>query len=90
MKEEIKNNIIQDHRKRLIEYDKELFTFLDYDNVPWNNNNVERAIKNFADYRRNLEGKITENGLRSHLILLSIYQTCNYKGINFLKFLLSK
>mgnify|MGYP001584163990 FL=1 len=70
--------------------EKELFTFLEHDNVPWNNNNAEYAIKQFVDYRMRIKGTITENGLEAHLILLSIYQTCNYNGINFLKFLLSK
>ncbi len=31
-----------------------------------------------------------ETGLKDYLVLLSICQTCKYKGINFLKFLLSK
>jgi hypothetical protein len=35
-------------------------------------------------------GNFTEKGLRDYLILLSIYQTCRYKGINFMKFLASK
>src|SRR5947209_500485 len=29
-----------------------LFTFLDYDGVPWNNNNAEHAIKAFARLRK--------------------------------------
>ena len=74
----------------MIKYEKELFLFLDYDNIPWNNNNAEHAIKYFAKYRRLVNGKITQHGLEAYLILLSVYQTCEYKGINFLDFLLSK
>jgi hypothetical protein len=33
-----------------------LFTFLDSDGVPWNNNNAEHAIKAFARLRRTLGG----------------------------------
>jgi len=77
-------------KKRLIKYEKKLFIFLDHDDIPWNNNNAEVAIKYFANHRRRLKGKTTENGIKKHLILLSIYQTCRYKEINFLDFLLSK
>lgn len=67
-----------------------MFTFLDHDGVPWNNNNVEHAIKHFAKYRRLVNGRITESGLKDYLVLLSVYQTCDYKGIRFMDFLLSK
>jgi hypothetical protein len=63
---------------------------MDFDGVPWNNNNAEHAIKPFAKYRRLVNGQVTENGLRSYLVLLSIYQTCKYKEIPFLDFMLSK
>ena len=33
---------------------------------------------------------MTETGLSDYLVLLSICQTCRYKGASFLKFLLSK
>jgi hypothetical protein len=77
-------------KKKLIDYADELFTFLDYDGIPWNNNNAEYSIKHFVEYRGAMKGIMTEHGLEAHLILLSIYQTCKYKGINFLDFLLSK
>jgi predicted RecB family nuclease len=89
-KNDMNSELAEKLQKRLIKYKDELFTFIKYDNIPWNNNNVEYAIKTFKDYFRQIKGTITERGLESHLILLSIYQTCNYKGINFLDFLLSK
>jgi predicted RecB family nuclease len=76
-------------RKRLLKYKAKLFTFLEYDGVPWNNNNAEHAIKVFAKYRRLVNGRVTENGIRDYLVLLSIYQTCEYRGISFFKFMLS-
>ena len=64
-----------------------LFTFLDYDNVPWNNNNAEHAVKSFADLRDVIGGRTTQSGIQYYLILLSIYQTCVYREIDFLGFL---
>jgi hypothetical protein len=67
-----------------------LFTFLKYDGVPWNNNNAEYAIKQFAYYREKTKKALAEDGLRDYLVLLSICQTCHYKGVSFLMFLLSQ
>jgi hypothetical protein len=58
--------------------------------VPWNNNNAENAIKQFAYYREGTEGVMKEAGLTDYLVLLSLCQTCRYRGISFLKFLLSR
>ena len=66
-----------------------MFTFLDFDDVPWNNNNAEHAIKAFASLRRVFAGTTTEKGLRESLILLSLCETCKYKNVSFLSFLRS-
>jgi hypothetical protein len=66
-----------------------LFTFLTHEGVPWNNNNVEHAIKAFARLRRAIDGLSTPNGLEEYLILLSLCQTCKYMGVDFLDFLRS-
>jgi len=66
-----------------------LFTFLNYDGVPWNNNNAEHAIKAFARLRRAIVGLSTGKGNDEYLVLLSICQTCKYSGLDFLSFLLS-
>ena len=55
-----------------------------------NNNNAENAIKRFAYYREDTVGIMKESGLTSYLVLLSICHTCRYKGVSFLKFLLSR
>jgi hypothetical protein len=57
--------------------------------VPWNNNNAEHAVKAFAYYREVADGLLTEESVTSYLTLLSIQQTCAYKGVSFLKFLVS-
>jgi Transposase IS66 family len=77
------------YKKRFEKNRDKLFTFLDYDGVPWNNNNAEHAIKAFARLRDVLGGMSTEKGIREYLIFLSISETCKYKGVSFLNFLLS-
>jgi len=76
-------------QKRFKKNRERLFTFLDYDNVPWNNNNAEHAIKSFADLRDVIGGRTTARGILDYLTLLSIYQTCAYREIDFLGFLRS-
>jgi predicted RecB family nuclease len=78
------------YRRRLLKYREKLFTFLDHDGIPWNNNNAEHAVKAFAHYREVVDSLVTEPGLSDYLVLLSIQQTCKFKGVSFLKFLLSR
>ena len=66
-----------------------LFTFLKHDGVTWNNNNAEHAIKAFARLRRAIEGLSNPKGIEEYLILLSVWQTCKYSGLDFLAFLRS-
>jgi hypothetical protein len=66
-----------------------LFTFLNHDGVPWNNNNAEHAIKAFAALRDVIAGTSTAKGISEYLVLLSVCQTCIYKGLDFLDFLRS-
>jgi hypothetical protein len=60
-----------------------LFTFLNHDGVPWNNNNAEHAIKAFAALRDVIAGTSTAKGISEYLVLLGVCQTCMYKGIDF-------
>jgi len=78
------------YKKRFIRNKDKLFTFVNYDNIPWNNNNAENAIKPLAKYRTRAKGMLNEEGLKHYLILLSIQQTCEYRGISFLDFLKSR
>jgi hypothetical protein len=77
-------------RQRLLKNRDKLFTFIQHDGVPWNNNNAENAIKRFAYYREDTIGVMKEAGLKDYLVLLSLCHTCRYRGISFLKFLLSR
>lgn len=84
-----RSEVAQYYRQRLLKYRAKLFTFLDYDGVPWNNNNAENAIKQFASRRKAIGAAFTESGIRDYLLLLSIYQTLRYRNASFWKFLLS-
>jgi transposase len=75
--------------ERLQKTREKLFTFLDFDDVPWNNNNAEHAVKAFVSLRRVIDGSTSEAGLRDYLILLSLCETCKYQNVDFLDFLRS-
>lgn len=79
------------YRRRFIKYQDKLFTFLDYDGVPWSNNNAENAIKRFVSRRKGMQGTaaFSERGIRNYLTLLTIYQTLRYRHFNFWQFLVS-
>jgi class 3 adenylate cyclase len=57
--------------------------------VVWNNNNAEHAIKAFARYRRFADGRFTEKSLSDYLVILGVFQTCEYQGGKVLDFLRS-
>jgi predicted RecB family nuclease len=78
------------YKKRFEKNKDKLFTFLDHDGVPWNNNNAEHAIKAFVRLRKSIGGKSSPKGIRDYLVLLSICETCKCKGLGFLDFLRSK
>ncbi len=85
-----RSEVADGYRRRLLQYQDKLFTFLGHDGVPWNNNNAEHAVKRFAYYREVADGEFSEAGLSQYLVLLSIYLTCQYKEVSFLQFLLSQ
>ena len=76
-------------QKRFKKNEGKLFTFLDHDGCPWNNNNAEHAIIPFAIYRTYRDAHFTKKSITEYLTLLSIQQTCKYRGVKFLDFLRS-
>jgi hypothetical protein len=56
---------------------------LNYDGVPWNNNNAEHAIKAFGRLRQVISGTSTKKGVEEYLTLLSVSETCEFSGIDF-------
>jgi hypothetical protein len=77
------------YRRRFEKYRDRLFTFLGYDGIPWNNNNAEHAIKAFVRLRNVIGTNSTAKSMRDYLVLLSVAETCKWKGLNFLSFLRS-
>jgi hypothetical protein len=77
------------YQKRFLRYRESLFTFLKEDNIPWNNNAGERAIRHLA-VQRKISGTFFESLAPQYLLLLGIMQTCRFQGKSLLKFLLSK
>jgi hypothetical protein len=88
-KAEYQSELARHYRTRMLKYRNKLFTFLDYDGVPWNNNNAENAVKLFVSRRKVIRTPFTEDGIRDYLLLLSIYQTLRYRHLSFWRFLIS-
>ena len=76
------------YQKRFQRYKQSLFTFLEKDSIPWNNNMAERAIRHLA-VQRKISGYFFESSAHQYLVLLGIGQTCRFQGKSFLKFLMS-
>lgn len=83
------SELAMSYQKRLTKYREKIFLFIAHDSVPWNNNNAEHSIKPFAKWRKKISKNLTKQNIENHLILLSILQTCKYRGINFFEFLKS-
>ena len=84
-----RSELAEGYQRRLLKNEGKLFTFLEHDGVPWNNNPGEHAVKAFAWSREVSDGLMSKEGLSDFLVLLSVRQTCKYRGVSFLKFLLS-
>ena len=52
-----RSELAEGYQKRLLKNEGKLFTFLDHDGVPWNNNDAEHAIKAFASFRELYDGR---------------------------------
>jgi len=89
-KRDYQTEVATGYGRRFQKNQDKLFTFLDHDGIPWNNNNAEHAIKAFARLRNIIGGSSTAKGLREYLVLLSLSETCKCKGLSFLDFLRSQ
>jgi hypothetical protein len=76
-------------RDRFDKNRQKLFTFLHHDGVTWNNNPAEHAVKAYAGMREIAQGALSVRSINEDLILLSIAESCRYRGIDFLDFLRS-
>ena len=87
---EYKSEVAIQYQKRLSKNQDKLFLFLNHDNVSWNNNAAEHAITLLATHQNKNVYCFRESRFEEYLKIMSIYQTCRYKGISFLKFILSE
>ena len=71
--------------KRLRRERGHLFTFLEHD-VDYHNNISERGLRPFATSRKILYGNRSECGAERTKILMSVYETCKMRGVNFYQF----
>lgn len=83
-----KCELIETYRKRFERYRASLFTFLELDGIPWNNNMAERAIRHLA-VQRKISGFFNKAGAERYFILLGISQSCRFQNKSFLRFLCS-
>ena len=84
-----KTDITIKYQKRFRRYEESLFTFLEEDGIPWNNNIAERALRHLA-IQRKISGAFFSTGARDYLLLLGIAQTCRFQNKSMLDFLLSE
>jgi len=84
-----RSELVNTYQKRFIRYRESLFTFLEYDGVPWHNNKAENAIRHIAR-QRTISGSFFESSTHAYLRLLGMRQSCRFQGKPFLKFLLSE
>jgi hypothetical protein len=83
-----KSEVTQKYQKRFERYRASLFTFLELDGIPWNNNMAERGIRHLA-VQRKISGAFFEGPTSNYLVMLGLAQTCRFQGKSFLKFLMS-
>jgi hypothetical protein len=68
--------------KRLGRYAEYLFTFLDYADVPFENNFAERQIRPAVILRKNSQSNRSERGAATQAVLMSVYRTLKLRGLN--------
>ncbi len=68
--------------KRLRKHAEFIFTFLDYANVPFENNFAERQIRPAVILRKNSQSNRSDRGAATQAILMSVYRTLRLRGLN--------
>jgi transposase len=74
--------------ERLIRHKDELFTFLEH-NVNWHNNDSERPLRNSVIIRKISGGNRSKIGAKAYQVLMSIIETDNLQGVNFISHAMS-
>jgi transposase len=66
--------------KRLRRHQDDLFTFLDQEGVPFDNNHAERTIRPAVIIRKNSYGNRSQRGADCQAVLMSIFRTLKQRG----------
>lgn len=66
--------------KRLLKYREQLFTFLDDEDVPPDNNHAEREIRPAVIIRKNSLCNRSKNGADMQAVMMSVYRTLKLRG----------
>ena len=70
--------------KRIIKYRREMYTFIEKNLEP-TNNNAEREIRPGVLMRKTSYGNRSGSGAKNQAILMSIIRTANKRGLNFVE-----
>ena len=68
--------------KRLRRYGQYIFAFLDYIDVPADNNFGERQIRPAVILRKNSQSNRSDSGAATQAVLMSVYRTLKLRGLN--------
>jgi hypothetical protein len=66
--------------KRLRRHRSDLFTFLDHEGVPFDNNHAERSIRPAVILRKNSYGNRSQRGANCQAVLMSVFRTLKQRG----------
>jgi hypothetical protein len=83
-----KSELAIKYQTRFVRYRESLFTFLEQDGIPWQNNTAERAIRHLV-VQEKISGTFYASLMPEYLRLLEIKQTCRFQEVSFLRFLMS-
>lgn len=73
--------------KRLRRTGDHLFTFLDYPEIPFENNFAERQIRPAVILRKNSQSNRSDRGAATQAVLMSVYRTLRLRGHDPLRFI---
>lgn len=85
---EFKTEVANHYKHRFKRYKNNLFEFLKHDSVSWHNGNAEHAIRLLAIHTNKNMTVFRKSQIDNYLKIFSIFQTCDFNNISFLKFIL--
>jgi transposase len=68
--------------KRLLRHNDYILTFLDYEDVPYENNFAERQIRPAVILRKNSQSNRSDRGAATQTVLMSIYRTLRLRSLD--------